>query len=43
MLLKDTFGEQIKSSGSEDAYAMMQAGADRIALPGLVVGQLWVL
>lgn len=46
LLLKDAFGDKIKlkASGSvaslEDAYAMIQAGADRVALRGLVVDQL---
>ena len=46
LLLKNAFGDKIKikASGSvaslEDAYAMMQAGADRIALRGLAVDQM---
>lgn len=46
LLLKDTFGDdiRIKASGSiaslEDAYAMIQAGAERVALRGLAAEQL---
>jgi deoxyribose-phosphate aldolase len=49
LLLKDAFGDKIKikASGSvaslEDAYAMMQAGADRVALRGLAVNQMRAL
>lgn len=49
LLLKDAFGDQIKlkASGSvaslEDAYAMIQAGADRVAIRGLAVDQLEAL
>jgi deoxyribose-phosphate aldolase len=46
LLLKDAFGDdiKIKASGSvaslEDAYAMIQAGADRVAIRGLAVDQM---
>jgi deoxyribose-phosphate aldolase len=46
LLLKDAFGERIKIKASggiaslEDAYAMLQAGADRVAIRGLVVKEL---
>lgn len=46
LLLKNAFGERIKIKASggvaslEDAYAMIQAGADRVAIRGLAVKQL---
>ncbi|MDR1316405.1 MAG: deoxyribose-phosphate aldolase [Spirochaetales bacterium] len=46
LLLKDAFGERIKIKASggiaslEDAYTMLQAGADRVAIRGLAVKQL---
>jgi len=49
LLLKDAFGDKIKikASGSiaslEDAYAMIQAGADRVAIRALAVEQLEAL
>ena len=47
LLLKDAFGDaiRIKASGSvaslEDAWAMIEAGADRVALRGLAADQLY--
>ena len=46
LLLKETFGDgiKIKASGGiaslEDAYAMIRAGADRVAMRAMLAGQL---